>query len=107
MDIVIRASWGWHELDFLLGPLVPIRSPSLSKSLRARWTVLRRKGILAMREGGELYQPLLFSMAFVSCWLLVGAQRAQLGLGRASHVCQLLTLSGLGAWEHNKDFVQP
>lgn len=27
MGIVIRASWGWHELDFFPGIIVPSRSP--------------------------------------------------------------------------------
>lgn len=36
VDIVIRTFWAWHELAFLLGLLVPIRSLSLSELLRVR-----------------------------------------------------------------------
>lgn len=66
-----------------------------------------------MRESGEHQQPLLFSMAFLSSWLLVGARRDQSCLRRASPCVPAasdleFTLSGLGAFVQNKkDLVQP
>ena len=35
MGIVISASWGWHKLGFLLGPLLPSRTASLVELLGA------------------------------------------------------------------------
>ena len=33
MGIVISASWGWHKLGFLLGTLLPTRTPPLVELL--------------------------------------------------------------------------
>lgn len=33
MGIVISASWDWHKLGFILGPLLPTRTPPLVELL--------------------------------------------------------------------------